>query len=136
MRNVNKESANQFGEYIKRLREERQLSLRGLAGKAGINSGALSRLEGGKRPTPKPDTLKVLAAALNVPLADLFAMAGYVVPYDLPSVSPYLRARYGHLPEGALTEIDDYLKRLIDEHGLDPGGPRDLEDETSEPSQR
>lgn len=128
-------STSQFGDYIKNLREERRLSVRGLAAKAGISSGALSRLENGKR-SPQPETLKALATALAVPLSDMFAMAGYTVPYDLPSMSPYLRARYGHLPEGALTSIDDYLKRLIDEYGLDPGGPLALEDEASEPAQR
>jgi transcriptional regulator with XRE-family HTH domain len=132
---MNDRAARQFGEYIKRLRTERKLSIRGLADKAGIDSGALTRLEHGKVRTPQPATLKALATTLRVPLADMFAMADYVIPYDLPSIIPYFHARYGHLPEATLTEIDAYLKVLIDEHGLEPSGPAAFEDESSEPSQ-
>lgn len=127
---MNHDAARQFGAYIKRLRQERQLSMRGLAHQAGIDSGALTRIEQGKVSTPQPDTLKALAIALQVPLADMFAMAGYVIPYDLPSITPYLHARYGHLPEETLTSVNDYLQKLIDEHGLDPQGPVAREDET------
>jgi len=129
------DTAHRFGEYIKGLREERKLSIRGLASKSGIDSGGLTRLEHGKRRTPRPDKLKALATALEIPLADMFAMAGYTVPYDLPSMTPYLRARYGHLPEETLSAVNDYLERLIDEHGLDPDGPLDFEDETRESAQ-
>ncbi len=128
---MNHDAARQFGDYLKHLRQERKLSMRGLAHQANIDSGALTRLEQGKVAAPQPDTLKALAAALQVPLADMFAMAGYVIPYDLPSITPYLRARYGHLPDETLASVNDYLQKLIDEHGLDPHGPVALEDETN-----
>ena len=132
---MNQAAARQFGEYIKRLRTEQQLSIRGLASKAGIDDGALTRLEHGKVCAPQPGTLKALAMALQVPLADMFAMAGYVIPDDLPSIAPYLCARYGQLPEATLVSVNDYLQRLIEEHGLDPSGPLAFEDETIESSQ-
>ncbi|HEU5156155.1 MAG TPA: helix-turn-helix transcriptional regulator [Streptosporangiaceae bacterium] len=127
---------NQLGNYLKRLREERGLSIRGLARQAGIHDTGLVRIERGDIRTPRPEKLRRLAMALEVPLADLLAMAGYVVPYDLPSLTPYLRARYGHLPEASLTSIDNYLKQLIDEHDLDPRGPNGFEDEASESAER
>jgi transcriptional regulator with XRE-family HTH domain len=133
---MNQDAAQRFGQYIRQLREERKLSIRGLASEAGVDSGALTRLEHGKVRAPQPDTLKALAMALDVPLADMFAMADYIVPYDLPGMAPYLRARYGHLPEETLKEINNYLERLIDEHGLDPGGPLAFEDEPSESPER
>jgi transcriptional regulator with XRE-family HTH domain len=131
---MNKETTGRLAEYIKALREARKLSIRGLASKAGLDSGALTRLEQGKVRAPQPDTLAALATALQVPLADLFAMANYLTPHDLPSVTPYLRARYGHLPEDALASIDNYLRRLIDEYDFDPNGPHSLEDEARESS--
>jgi transcriptional regulator with XRE-family HTH domain len=133
---MKQDAENQLGNYLKRLREERELSIRGLARKAGINDTGLVRIERGDVRTPRPEKLRRLAMALEVPLADLLAMAGYVVPYDLPSITPYLRARYGHLPEESFTAIDNYLKRLIDEHGLDPQGPLGYEDETSQSAER
>lgn len=119
---------NQLGDYIRHQREKRNLSIRGLARKAGLDSGALTRLENGQR-APAPRTLKSLAAALEVPLADLFARAGFATPYDLPTVDTYLHTRYGHLPEDVLTSMSDYCRRLIDEYGFDPAGPADHEDE-------
>ncbi|MGH4012987.1 MAG: helix-turn-helix domain-containing protein [Pseudonocardiaceae bacterium] len=124
-------TAQQFGVYIRRLRTEQKLSIRELANKAGIDSGGLTRLEHDKV-SPQPNTLKALAIALQVPLADLFAMAGYVTPYDLPSIAPYLRVRYSSLPEEALSSANDYLQKLIDEHGMDPHGPVEREDEINE----
>jgi transcriptional regulator with XRE-family HTH domain len=121
-----------FGEYVKRRRMERRLTLRGLAAEAGIDSGALTRLEHGKVRQPKIETLKCLSEPLDVPFSDLCAMAGYVVAYDLPSVSPYLRARYGHLSEEKLRQAEEYLRTLVDEHHLDPRGPIGLEDEYTE----
>ena len=132
---MEQDAPNKLGQHIKRLREERRLNVRGLAAKAGLTGSAVSRVENGKR-APAIDTLKAIATALDVPLMDMFAMSGHLTPYDLPSLTPYLRARYGHLSEASLTAIDDYLKRLIDEHDLDPQGPVGYEDETSEPAAR
>jgi transcriptional regulator with XRE-family HTH domain len=120
MANMNHEAARQFGTYIKGLREARKLSIRGLASEANIDSGALTRLEHGKVRAPQPDTLKALSKSLGAPLSDMFAMAGYVVPHDLPSLVPYLRARYSHLPDEALAAAHAYLCRLVSECGLDP----------------
>jgi transcriptional regulator with XRE-family HTH domain len=133
---MKQDAENQLGNYLKRLREERKLSIRGLARKAGIDDSGLVRIERGDVRTPQPEKLKRLAIALEMPLADLLAMAGYVVPYDLPSITPYLRTRYGHLSEESLTAIDNYLKRLIDEHDMDPQGPVGFEDETSDSAER
>ncbi|CBG70001.1 helix-turn-helix transcriptional regulator [Streptomyces sp. LBUM 1478] len=123
-----------FGEYLHGLRHERKLGVRELARRSGIDAGGLTRLERGKI-TPQPDTLKALGAALDVPFADLFAMAGYVTPSDLPSMSTYLRTRYG-LPEDAIASVDEYIQQLIGEQGLDPNGPMPLEDEIEKPPGR
>jgi transcriptional regulator with XRE-family HTH domain len=129
------EQANQFGGYLKHLREERRFSIRELARKAELDSGALTRLESNKT-APAPRTLKALSAALDVPLADLFAMAGFTTPHDLPTMNTYFHARYGHLPEDVLASMNDYCERIISVHGFDPDGPVALEDETKEPSNR
>src|SRR5215470_1229147 len=111
------DTAQRFGVYIKGLREQQNLSIRGLARKAQINSGVLTRLEHGKITRPQPSTLKVLAEALQVPLADMFATVNYVIPHDLPSLAPYLQAKYCYLPQETLTAANDYLEQLIQEAG-------------------
>jgi transcriptional regulator with XRE-family HTH domain len=132
---MDQESAPQFRAYIVQLRVQRKLSIRGLAKRAGINSGQLTRIEDGTRPIPKVATLKALAEALEIPVSDMLAQAGYTALYDLLGLSPYLCANYCKLPEDGRTSLDNYLKQLIEEHGLDPRGPRGREDETSEPEQ-
>jgi transcriptional regulator with XRE-family HTH domain len=55
---------------IKRLRLRAKLSQAELARRSGIGQGLLSHYEAGYR-MPKVPNLRKLAAALNVPLADL-----------------------------------------------------------------
>jgi transcriptional regulator with XRE-family HTH domain len=129
---MDENDAKQFGEYIRRHRKENRSSSRGLAEKAGIDIATLVRLEQGKYRAPRPDTLKGLAIALGLPLADIFARANYVVPYDLPGMTQYLRTKYGALPDEALAAVDTYFQQLMDEHGLDPNGPLAYEDEAAE----
>ncbi|MCR6484043.1 helix-turn-helix domain-containing protein [Amycolatopsis sp. OK19-0408] len=92
------EAARCFGEYLRDLRTQRKLSVRGLAARAGIDSGTVTRLEQGGIHAPSPGTLKQLASALDVPLADLFTMAEYVTADDLPDLTPYLHTKFSHLP--------------------------------------
>jgi transcriptional regulator with XRE-family HTH domain len=127
---MTEEQARTFGAYIRHHREQKKLSIRELARKASLDSGAVTRLEHGKVHAPQPDTLTSLATVLEAPLADLFAMAHYVTPKDLPSMTPYLRARYGHLPEAMFTDVSDYFEQLAEDYELDANGPQALEDET------
>lgn len=123
--------------YVTDHRRRMKLSIRGLATKSGLDSGALTRLEHGETKSPRPETLRALAEALEVPIADIYAAAGHVTPYDLPSLTPYLQTRYGkQLSATAIRDASEYLTRLINEHGLQPDGPAPLEDETTAPLQK
>ena len=74
-----------LGPYLKRLRERNQLSLRQVAQEAGLSSGYLSQIEGGKRGrrkggeyfAPHPQILQKLATVYHVEDYDLFERAGY-----------------------------------------------------------
>lgn len=123
-----------FGEYLKGLRQSKHLGVRELARRASLDAGGITRIEQGKI-SPTLDTLKALGIALEVPLSDLFAMAGYVIPSDLPSMSTYLRTRYA-LSEDAIASVDEYVQKLITEKGLNPGGPAPLEDEVEHPDKK
>ncbi|MEZ2661261.1 helix-turn-helix domain-containing protein [Aneurinibacillus aneurinilyticus] len=67
-----------FGEYIKKLREERDLSVRELARRSNVSIAHISQTENGHRGIPKPETLKKLAEGLNHPVEDLMTKAGYL----------------------------------------------------------
>lgn len=67
-----------FGEYLRRLRNEQRLSLRELESKSGVSCSYLVQIETGKKPPPQAEILKKLAPVLNVPVKDLLKAAGYL----------------------------------------------------------
>ncbi|AII57385.1 helix-turn-helix domain-containing protein [Dehalococcoides mccartyi] len=69
---------NDFGEYLRKLREAQKLSLREMAAKTGVSVSYITQIENGKRKAPGPEVLKKLAPAYNVPVRDLLKAAGYL----------------------------------------------------------
>lgn len=74
--------ANEFGEYIRKLRKEREMTIRQLELYSGVSNSYLSQLENGKRGIPSPDILKKLAKGLKVDYVFLMRKAGYVEESD------------------------------------------------------
>ncbi len=69
---------NDFGQYMRDLREGQRLSLRDAAAKAGVSVSYIMQVEHGKRKAPSPDVLKKLALAYSVPVRDVMKAAGYL----------------------------------------------------------
>lgn len=69
---------SEFGQYIKKIREERGLTINQVATYSGISAAQLSRIENGKRGVPKPPTIAKIAKALKVDYEELMAVAGYI----------------------------------------------------------
>lgn len=82
---------------------------------SGISAATLSQLEHGQYAQPRPDKLVSLARALEIEIGDLYALAGYLLPEDLPSAGPYFRAKYG-LPSQAIPELEAYVHDLLVKH--------------------
>jgi len=59
------------GNKLRQMREARGLSIRALARQSGLSANALSMIERG-RSSPSVSTLYKVAAALDVPITDLF----------------------------------------------------------------
>ena len=117
------EQAHELGAYIRHTRKAHGTTMRALATQAGVDSGGLARIEHGNAGMPRPDTLHSIAQALGVPLADLFTLAGYTMPEDLPTVESYLRAKYGCLAEEETLAITTIVERLAAVHGSSLGHP-------------
>lgn len=104
-----------LGETLRTARLAKGLSARKLAASCGLTHSFISKLESATYDSVSPDSLMALARALDVAPEDLFTLAGFRLPEELPSFGPYLRARYGEeLPPGAraaLTEVFETLKR-------------------------
>ena len=112
---------HQFADFIAARRKERGLTMEALAGHIGVTKSNVHYWESGEW-LPKAGVLEPLAQALGVSYEDLFALAGYSHPEGLPEFRPYLRTKYGALPEEALAEAEsffDELTKRYDEEGGD-----------------
>ncbi len=69
---------SEFGEYIKKVRESKDMTLNQVAIYSDISAAQLSRIENGKRGVPKPATIEKLAKALKINYEDLMVKAGYI----------------------------------------------------------
>lgn len=107
-----------LGQHLRARREELGLSTRQLSAQAGVNDVTIVRIERGEFAAPRPDKLSRLADALGLRLADIFAMADYVAPSELPALAPYLQVRYPDLPDEAVAAIGRYAARTARKHGL------------------
>ena len=66
-----------IGEYIKEIREEKDLSINQLALYSNVSAAHISRIERGLR-APSPDILKKISSALKVSYELLMTLAGYI----------------------------------------------------------
>src|SRR5437867_1103209 len=121
---MDKHQAQRLGKWLRDRRQEAGLSAGQLAREAETTDGTIVRLEQGYFAKPDPHKLSRIAAALNLSLADVYAMAEYAVPEELPSFQPYLRRKYRDMPAGALADLDRAFTRIAEKHGYDPDGPR------------
>ena len=109
------EAAN-LAEYIGLVRERAGISQSELARRSGIDQTTVSRIESGAV-TPTPDRLSRLAEALQVNSGDLFGLAGYTRPTDLPSLPVYLRTKYGqHLTDEQRRELRAWLDQTKEDN--------------------
>lgn len=102
-----------LGELVRKLREEAGLSTRKLAELSGVNQSNISRLELGRAPRSTMSSLTRIAEALDVDPRRLYAAAGLTdVDTALPSIRPYLRAKYGHLPSAKVDELVAFFNTI------------------------
>jgi transcriptional regulator with XRE-family HTH domain len=100
--------------------------MRQLAREIDANIATVSFLEAGTLLSPQPDTLKAIARVLEIPISDLFVTADWLPADELPTLKPYLRAKYD-LDERAIADIEAYAQQRAQRHG--GTGPVDREDE-------
>jgi transcriptional regulator with XRE-family HTH domain len=110
--------AAQLGRLVKKHRQVKGLSLRAAAEEIGYDHSYLGRIEAGDYESPAPKLLKKLASVLDIPIEDLYALAGYQVEDRLPDFAPYLRAKFD-LPDEAVDRLDEYFQMLKEKYGVE-----------------
>jgi transcriptional regulator with XRE-family HTH domain len=81
-------SGPEFGTYLKHVRESKGISVNQLALESGISNAQISRIENGLRGIPKPETIRKLAEALQLPYEEMMEKAGHMPDerqHDIPS---------------------------------------------------
>jgi transcriptional regulator with XRE-family HTH domain len=76
-----------FAELLRRFRGEAELTQAALAERAGVGMEAIRSLETGRRRSPRPETVRLLADALGLAGAEraAFVAASTQVPHELPA---------------------------------------------------
>jgi transcriptional regulator with XRE-family HTH domain len=69
---------NKFGEYVRKLRKAKGLTLKQVEGAAEVSNAYISQIERGLRRPPHPDILKRLAKVYEVTHHELLIAAGYL----------------------------------------------------------
>lgn len=69
---------NNFGTYLRKLRNERGIGVNQLAIISGVSNAQISRIEKGSRNVPKPETIKKLSKALKIPYEEMMSVAGHI----------------------------------------------------------
>lgn len=108
-------------------RVELGLSMRQVAARAGFHIRTIESLEAGTNLSPLPDTLIAIARVLDLSVSDLYALADWLPANELPTLKPYLRAKYRQLDEQAIADIEAYANQRAQRHG--GTGPVAREDE-------
>lgn len=105
----------QFAALVSESRKAAGLTMDQLAARVGVAKSNVHYWEsgGGLR---NADVLQPLAEALDLSFEDLAAAAGYARGEGLPSFAPYLRAKYGALPEAALEEAEAFFGELTERY--------------------
>lgn len=118
-----------LGHVLKTAREQLGMSMQEAGDRVGVNRTSILRFETNAR-RPRPETLQRLARVLGLSASDLFAIGDYATPSDLPTLQPYLRAKYGLDDPRAYDEIREVLQRVARRFGDLGAGPANGEDET------
>lgn len=72
-----KKKAKEFGDFLKKLRKEKNITLKDLEENTSYSNSYLSQIENGHKGIPNPETLKKIAKGLNVHERQLMDKAGY-----------------------------------------------------------
>lgn len=100
-----------LGMLIRKGREEQGLTLRQLGDKLKVNFSTISYLESGQVQRPAVKMLQGLSRVLEIPLEELYALAGYNRAEGLPELPVYLRSKYGLTPAES-AEIEAQFERV------------------------
>jgi HTH-type transcriptional regulator, competence development regulator len=128
----------EFGDYLRKLREENKLSIRQLALYSKVSASYLSQIEKGIRGVPTPEILQKLSKPLKITYEELMEAAGYLpngvqlpifvekdgnCSMDSADIMQYV-AEASNKTYDSLAEIN----KLVEKYGIEQMGFFDIEE--------
>ena len=121
---MNDEPASQLGEYIKKLRIQRHMTLRDVATRAGIDSGGLTRMEHGAVRHPHPGHTDC-ASTSPQGIDSRHVRAGWIhAARRVTRDWIVLAAKYECLSRMEQTELADMVEKLVRLHDTKDTDPK------------
>src|SRR4051794_9115483 len=105
-----------LAETFRLARQSRGLTAREVARRAGVDVGVLTKLERCEIGQPRVENIRAIGEALGIPLADIYAMLHWLPSAELPSLRPYMRAKYRELSDDAVAEVEQFIDQLAAKH--------------------
>ena len=123
---MNTDQTVQLIGLLSKKRAESGLSVNEVARRAKLPVSVVWKIEQGMIATPKAESLLAIGKVLGIPAIDLFAIVGWLPSDQLPSMGPYLRAKYRQLPAEALQELEDNFHVFVRRYrtNLDTSAPQ------------
>jgi transcriptional regulator with XRE-family HTH domain len=104
-----------LGSYLKQLREEERLSIRGVAKQCGMAPSHLAKIEAGDTfKTIGIETILKLSKFYGIPVSAILQESGFIKDREdgLPELAQYLRAKYQLSPQ-AIRDME-MAKEIVD----------------------
>jgi transcriptional regulator with XRE-family HTH domain len=129
---MDQKQAKKLGKVLEKQRLSLGLSTRQLGTLAKTSGVTVLRIERGDHALPSPNILSRIATSLGLSVSEVYSLAGYGTPAELPAFLPYMRTKYQDLPLEDIQKIQAYAARLAKKHGVSLSGPAPGEDEAPE----
>lgn len=122
---------NRLGETIYMAREVKGVSSRALAARVGIHHSYMNRIQLGEYKQVAPDILVGIARELDLKVADLYALAGYSSPTELPDLEGFLSTKYRSLPSEDVHALRSHLDYLVEKNATHDSDRLTSQEETT-----
>ena len=109
MKRLQQTDVTAIATMLREARLQSRLTAREVARRAGVDVGSVTRIELGQIAQPTRDVLTAIGGVLGISAADLFTAADWLPTNELPTLRPYLRAKYRELPANAVDELERLL---------------------------
>lgn len=102
-----------FGNYLKQIRESKNITLHELSDKCSISAAQLSRIETGARGVPKPSTIKKISEGLNYSYPELMKVAGYQLDEEMREDVRRVLIKLSTLTEEEIKETNLFIDFIL-----------------------